>query len=165
MKFAKIRDVKSPVRGTDKSAGIDFFVPNYSEDFVKVFREKNPQCPNNEEGFVIRAHKRVLIPAGIKVRIPDNTALVAFNKSGVFSKKGLSVGACVVDADYTGELHISMFNSDDTDVKVAWGEKIVQFILLPVLFPEISECDSEELLYENFESDRGSGGFGSTGTN
>lgn len=41
MKFAKIRDVKSPCRGTSKSAGIDFFVPNYSEEFLKVFLKKN----------------------------------------------------------------------------------------------------------------------------
>ena len=42
LKYTKIRDVKSPVRGTAEAAGIDFFVPNYNIEFARAFREKNP---------------------------------------------------------------------------------------------------------------------------
>ena len=53
MKFAKIRDVKSPCRGTKKSAGIDFFVPSYSEDFLKVFQEKIPLVQMIMKAFML----------------------------------------------------------------------------------------------------------------
>lgn len=167
MKFAKIRDVKSPVRGTNRSAGIDFFVPNYSEEFLKVFREKNPTSPNCKDGFTIRAHKRVLIPAGIKTAVPEGHALFVNNKSGVASKKGIIFGANLIDEDYEGELHLSVINTDSQDVIVNWGEKLVQMVLLEVNYENAEECSIEELntIFESRNSERGSGGFGSTGTN
>jgi dUTPase len=162
MKFAKIRDVKSPCRGTSKSAGIDFFVPNYSEEFLRVFIEKNPACPNDNEGFYVRPHSRVLIPSGIKCAVPENYGLIAFNKSGVFTKSGLSVGACVVDCDYTGEIHLSLFNSTNDSTKILWGQKIIQFLLVPIFFDDVEEIDMDNL-FINFESERKDAGFGSTG--
>jgi dUTP pyrophosphatase len=166
MKYAKIRDVKSPCRGTSKSAGIDFFVPNYSEEFLKVFLEKN-SCPNNKEGFTIRAHKRVLIPAGIKAAIPAGYALFVNNKSGVATKKGLIFGANLLDEDYEGEFHISVINTDSQDVQVNWGEKLVQMVLLEVNYENAEECSIEELqeIFKSRNSERGEGGFGSTGIN
>jgi dUTP pyrophosphatase len=162
MKFAKIRDVKSPCRGTSKSAGIDFFVPNYSKDFLKVFQEKNPACPNDSEGFYVRPHSRVLIPSGVKCAVPEGYGLIAFNKSGVFTNHGLCVGACVVDPDYMGEIHISLFNSTENKVKILWGQKIIQFLLIPIFFDNIKEVNIDNL-FINFESERKDGGFGSTG--
>lgn len=167
MKYAKVRDVKSPCRGTKKSAGIDFFVPNYSEEFLKVFQEKNPVCLNDNEGFTIRAHKRALIPAGIKAAIPAGYALFVNNKSGVATKKGLIFGANLLDEDYEGEFHISVINTDSQDVQVKWGEKLVQMVLLEVNYENAEECSIEELqeIFKSRNSERGEGGFGSTGTN
>lgn len=67
---------------------------------------------------------------------------------------------CVVDEDYQGEVHIHMTNVGKEPVTIAPGDKIVQFILLPVLYAQPVEVPIEEL-YEQ-ETERGAGGFGST---
>ena len=84
------------------------------------------------------------------------------NKSGVCTKKGLTVGACLIDEDYQGEIHIHLINSSTNSTVIAAGEKIVQFVLKqnPDFF--LSET-SVNLLYEE-ETSRGEGGFGSTGS-
>jgi dUTP pyrophosphatase len=141
MKIKKVRDVKTPQRGTQGSAGIDFFVPN---DYIA-------QTLKNGES--------ALIPSGIKAQIPKGYALIAFSKSGVATKKQLAIGACVVDEDYTGEIHLHVYNWSNTETTIQPGEKLVQFILTPVLYAEIEVC--EELEFE--QTERGEGGFGSTG--
>lgn len=168
MKFAKIRDVKSPCRGTSKSAGIDFFVPNYSEEFLKIFQEKNPNCPfRKQDYFVIRPHEMVLIPSGVKCAIPEGFGLFVNNKSGVATKKGLTFMANVIDEDYEGEIHISLLNTTDEPISVFWGEKIVQMVLIEMNYELPEECSIEELqkIFKSRNSERGEGGFGSTGTN
>lgn len=141
--FSRIRAVKKPERGSEESAGIDFFVPNSSDRIT------------------IGQNQSALIPSGIHVNIPKGWALIAFNKSGVATKKGLIVGACVVDSDYQGEVHIHVINTLDSEVVVEPGEKLVQFLLVPIGLSEIKEVEPEYLYPET--SARGSGGFGSTG--
>jgi len=143
MKISKVKIVKTPTRGTPESAGIDFFVPE------GIFANLSPG-------------QSCLIPSGIKANVPTGHALVAFNKSGVAVKKNLHVGACVVDEDYQGEIHIHLNNTGVETVEISPGEKIIQFILLPVFYDIIEEVNLENL-YEK-ESIRGEGGFGSTGT-
>lgn len=164
IKFTKIRDVKTPARGTSQSAGIDFFIPERTEQFTKDLLEKSPGVSvHGASSFAIRPHGRVLIPSGIKVLLPENTALVAFNKSGIATKLGLDVGACVVDEDYTGEIHLSLVNTTESIILLDYGQKIIQFLLLPVMFDDVIEVSSEKELYSGIVSERGSGGFGSTG--
>ena len=141
MKIQTIRDVKIPTRGTPQSAGIDFYIPN---DYKETDLGPNQSA---------------LIPSGIKAEVPYGHALIAFNKSGVATKQGLQVGACVVDEDYTGEIHIHVTNVSDKRTLIFPGQKIVQFILLPINYARI------ELVYELPErnTQRGAGGFGSTG--
>jgi len=141
MKVQKIRQVKTPNRGTDQSAGIDFFVP---EDYSTT---------------ALQPGESVLIPSGIKAQVPAGYALIAFNKSGVATKQGLSVGACCVDEDYEGEIHLHMINTSSTIQTISTGQKLVQFILLPVSYAEVQEVT--ELKPRNTQ--RGAGGFGSTG--
>ena len=142
MKIAKVKAVKTPVRGTPESAGIDFFVP---------------------EGIIARLvpGQSCLIPSGIKADVPQGHALIAFNKSGVAVKKNLYVGASVVDEDYQGEIHINLTNVGREEVEINPGEKIIQFILLPVFYDTIEEVELENL-YAGATT-RGEGGFGSTG--
>lgn len=161
MKYTKIRDVKSLSRGTQQSAGIDFYIPN---DW------------NWGAEYRIRPGERVLIPSGIKAQVPAGHALIAFNKSGVATKTGLIMGACVVDEDYQGEIHLSLINTNhdhevfaegsyvkiDGTVVIKPGEKLAQFILLPVNYANPEETSIEELYLEVTE--RGEGGFGSTDT-
>lgn len=146
LKMIKVRNVDTPER-TGRNAGFDFFVPN-----------------GHYAGRIISANERATIPSGIKVRIPEGHALIAFNKSGVASKKGLQVGACVVDENYTGEICLDVYNTGVKPVVIAPGMKLIQFILIPVLYANVEVLDSEEELYKNFDTnERGGKGFGSTG--
>lgn len=162
MKFYKTLDVKSPTRGTKVAAGIDFFVPEATDAFTTAFEEKNPNIKLNSTGFMLKPHERVNIPSGIKAQVPEGYALIAFNKSGVSLKYGLDVGATVVDEDYTGVIHLSLVNTSDNEVRIEYGQKIIQFILLPVNYEMPEECKTEEEVFTR-ESERGSGAFGSTG--
>lgn len=143
IKFAKVRDVKSPTRGTAKSAGIDFYIPN---DFVET--QMSPL-------------ESVLIPSGIHVKVPEGYMLMANDKSGICTKFGLKVGAKIVDEDYQGEVHIHLIKATTGLVSLVPGMKIAQFILVPVSYAMPEETDLSDL-YES-ESERGADGFGSTG--
>jgi dUTP pyrophosphatase len=101
------------------------------------------------------------IPSGIRVNVPAGYAFIAHNKSGVALNKKLTVGACVVDEDYQGEIHLHLFNSGEETVKVESGEKIVQFLLVPVKYPAVKIVPDKELFHS--ATARGAGGFGSTG--
>ena len=143
MKISKIRNVKLPTRANSTDAGIDFFVP---EDQKMIRINPGESC---------------LIASGIKVNVPKGFALVAFNKSGVAVKKSLHVGACVVDNGYQGEVHINLTNVGEHEQVINPGDKIVQFVLLPLGDPFLQEVPESDLYTE--VSTRGEGGFGSTG--
>lgn len=142
MKISRIKDVKLPIRGTSKSAGLDFFVPN---DF---------------EAITLATGESIKIGSGIKVEIPENHVLIAFNKSGI-ALSGLSVGACVIDEDYEHEISLHVFNRSNNNVTIKPGQKLVQFLLQPIVYEEVIEVNEDEL-YINSTSER-TGGFGSTG--
>ena len=165
MKFTKLRDVKSPTRANATDAGIDFYVPEEDEAFIQDFEKKNPgiRWESRVNAWQVDPGDSVLIPSGVKVRFDPGHALVAFNKSGVAVKKGLSVMACVVDETYMGEVHLSLVNATNSFTYVYPGEKIVQFLLLPINYSQPEEVETEEKLYEGFKSSRGEGGFGSSG--
>jgi dUTP pyrophosphatase len=143
--IAKVRDVKTPTRGTVGSAGIDFYVPNdYPTRLCSIY-----------------PGERYFIPSGIKANVPAGYALIAFNKSGIALNKSLIAGAAVVDSDYQGEIHLHLINVGKDTVEIQPGQKILQFLLMPVDHCEINEV-SEVDLFSN-KTSRGSGGFGSTG--
>lgn len=161
MKFSKIKDVKSPQRGTDKAAGIDFFVPN---DFKET---------------VVKPGADLLIPSGIKMEIPEGYMLMGADKSGVVSSKSaceyigrqpkkdafdsiVILGAKIVDEDYQGEIHIHIVNVGSNPVTIKPGMKIAQFILVPVSYESLEEVSIDKLFSR--ESERGSGALGSTGS-
>jgi len=146
MKILRIRDVKMPVRGTEGSAGIDLFVPN------------------DQESIILNPGESAFIPAGIKARVPHGYALVAMNKSGIAAKKSLMVGACVIDEDYTGEIHIDLKNVGIESQAIHPGDKITQVLCLPVNYVAVEEASSEDEMFGDLVTERGSGGFGSTGT-
>ena len=145
LKVSKVRPVKTPTRGTPGSAGIDFYVPdNYPDNLCSI-----------------QPGERFFIPSGIKANVPSGYALIAMNKSGIALKKDLMVGACVVDSDYQGEIHLHLINTGKHTASIQPGNKLVQFLLVPIDHGPIEEV-SETSLYEDISS-RGSGGFGSTG--
>ena len=144
LKFIKTKEVKSPVRGHETDAGIDFFIP---EDF---------------ESITLQPNEDVLIDAGIKVVVPKGFALIFKEKSGVAVKKKLTIGACVVDSDYRGVVHLHLFNNGRNEVTLEPGDKITQGILVPIALGTPTEISEEE--YNSYDTERGEGGFGSTGT-
>lgn len=162
MKIFKCREVKTLDRGTEFSAGIDFFIPVFTNEFLDDLKEKNPKVTINGSNMFIEPHDRILIPSGIKVNIPDDHVFIMFNKSGVSSKKGLDVLASVIDQDYCGEIHISLVNTTSSKICISENEKIIQAILLPISYEDIEEVDSEIECFTNKDSNRGDGGFGST---
>ena len=143
MKFTKIRDVKTPTRGTPGSAGIDFYIPN------------------NFEMTNLEPNERINIPSGIKVKVPSDFMLCAFNKSGIANNFGLLVGACIIDEDYQGEIHLNVINTSREIICLTPGLKLVQFVLIPVFYDNLDEVDEDKLYLK--QTERGIGAFGSTG--
>lgn len=171
MKFTKIRQVPSPNRGTSQSAGIDFFIPfdtncikNQESSEVSVYHSEDNRLYGKEFKIYIPPGQSVLLGSGIRVNVPTGFALIGFNKSGVAVKKNLVLGACVIDEDYEGEIHFDLKNIGSETITIESGDKIAQFILLPVNYSEPEEVENADILYENSQSERGEGGFGSTGT-
>lgn len=156
------------------NAGIDFFIPEYTETFVRDFEQKN--LPENASLLTysngvtvvrIGPHGRANIPSGIRSRFAVNIALEAHNKSGIASKYGLIFGASTVDASYQGIIHINLINTTDTTIELPLGMKAVQFIPRLIDISDVAVYDdmSFEEFYRDFEhTNRGEGAFGSTGT-
>ena len=142
LRFSKIRNVKSPSRAHPYDAGIDFYVP----------KDYEPES--------IDPGKSAKIPSGIKVNVAVGMALVAFNKSGVATKHGLQVGACVVDSGYEGEVHLHVMNVSNRVVFLLPDTKLVQFLYLPISIAEPQEIENDKLFV--IQSRRGEDGFGST---
>lgn len=138
-----------PPKRKSGDAGFDFFVPaNYSRPFY------------------LSPGEDILINTRVRSKFPKNIALIAFNKSGVATKKKLSVGACVVDSSYQGEIHIHLFNLGKDTIYIQPGDKLVQFVPIKIDCEESINWVGTELSLEEFygeKSERGSGGFGSTG--
>jgi dUTP pyrophosphatase len=166
-------DVKAPVRDYG-NAGVDVFIPNATDAFVKAFNDKNltenAVLDFNEEGkpvIKIMPHGRANIPSGLRSFIPANVALEAHNKSGIATKYGLVFGASTVDANYQGIIHISLINTTNKVVELPLGMKAVQFIPRVIDTSPIAIADREmtlEEFYKDFEfTNRGEGAFGSTG--
>ena len=129
-------------------AGFDFYVPS---DFISCWI-----IPGDD----------ILINTKIRSKFPENRALIAFNKSGVATKKQLQVGACVVDSSYQGEIHIHLYNWGTKSICIESCDKLVQFVPIKIEPREAKFTDGTYTSVENFYgtvSDRGEGGFGSTG--
>lgn len=119
--------------------------------------------------FLLSPGQRIMIPSGIKSRMAEpGRALIAANKSGVATKKGLVFGAQVVDYTYKGEIHLSLINTSTKVVRIYEDDKILQFLETPVFTSEvvIETADDiekhEKEFYKGLQDDRKDGGFGST---
>lgn len=100
-----------------------------------------------------------MIPTGIAIALPEQTAAFIYARSGLATKKGIAPANCVgvVDSDYRGEIMVSLFNHSGEAYTISPGERMAQMVIAPVLTPEVQEADELE------DTVRGAGGFGSTG--
>lgn len=108
----------------------------------------------------IPAGERRLIPTGLAIALPgpEWVALV-YARSGLAIKHGLAPANCVgvIDSDYRGEVVVGLLNSSGEDYTVEPGERIAQLVIMPVTQARITVTDTLD------ETERGAGGFGSTG--
>ena len=114
-----------------------------------------------DQAVTIDPHETVMIPTGIAMEIPVGWAGLVYARSGLAMKRDLApankVG--VVDADYRGELMVALHNHGKSAQIVEPDERIAQLVIMPVNQANLTVVDEIE------ETERGAGGFGSTGTN
>ena len=117
-------------------------------------------CACIDAPVVIPAGARTVIPSGIAIALPspDYVALL-FSRSGMGIKSGISLSNSVgvIDSDYRGEIGVGLHNTSDADYTVNPGDRIAQLMITPVIRPTVTLVD------ELPASERGAGGFGSTG--
>lgn len=113
-----------------------------------------------DEDVTIDPQTRVLISTGLSIALEsaDYVAYI-FPRSGLSIKQGITLANCVgvIDSDYRGEVKVGLINLSDKPYTVKCGDRIAQMVISPVVHPEITVCDSLN------ETERGEGGFGSTG--
>ena len=117
-------------------------------------------CACVDEAVTLNAGERRLVPTGIAIALPspEYVALV-FARSGLGIRKGvcLSNGVGVIDSDYRGEIRVGLVNQSQTPYTVQPGDRIAQLAVMPVVQAELEITDTLD------ETQRGAGGFGSTG--
>ena len=113
-----------------------------------------------DEPITIAPRQLVSIPTGIAIALPgaDYVALI-FARSGLGVKHGISLsnGVGVIDSDYRGEIRVGLTNLSDREYTVQPGDRIAQLAVMPVTQAAVVQVDELD------ETDRGAGGFGSTG--
>ena len=136
IKFKLDEGAKMPRRAHDWDAGLDIFA---------------------RETKIVPARGSAKFDTGVHVALPNGTTGFLKSKSGLNVNYGITSEG-VIDAGYTGSIVVKLYNNSDVDYTVNAGEKISQLVILPVVIPEclISVTDLEE-------TERGNGGFGSTG--
>ncbi len=110
--------------------------------------------------LTLQSGETALVRTGLAVEIPEGFVGLVCARSGLATKRGLApankVG--VIDADYRGEVMVALHNHSTTSQTIEHGERIAQLVLVPYLTAAYEEADSLS------DTDRGIGGFGSTGT-
>ncbi len=113
-----------------------------------------------EQDVIIAPGKTELIPIGIAIDTGDvGLGAFIFARSGLATKQGLAPANCVgvVDSDYRGEVFVPLHNHSAAAATITHKQRIAQLVLMPVHTPKIEVCDQLPT------TDRGQGGFGSTG--
>ena len=144
LKIKKVREgAVIPKRATPGSAGMDLYAVLDSEKTL-------------ERGEIL------MVPTGIAIELPspDYVAYI-FARSGLAIKHGITLANCVgvVDSDYRGEVCVGLVNVSNTPYTITPGERIAQLVISPVSLMPTMEAESLS------DTERGEGGFGSTGKN
>ena len=124
-----------PTRAHETDAGLDL----YATEDATIFR-----------------HGSFTFDTGVHVEIPEGFVGFLKSKSGLNVNQGIQ-SAGVIDCGYTGSIRVKLYNHGSGMVHIKRGQKISQLVLLPIITPELELVDALE------ETERGSGGFGSSG--
>ena len=127
-----------PTRGSEYAAGYDLYA---------------------HDGATIKPHETAKIGTGVAIQPPKDTFGAVFARSGLATKQGLRPANCVgvCDYDYTGEYIVALHNDSNEERAIEAGERIGQVVFIPYINVSFVEVDELE------ETERGDGGFGSTG--
>ena len=140
VKIMMTRDMPTPAYATDGSAAVDL---------------------RAAESLSIEPGQRALVPTGVHIA-PETKNVVAIvaARSGLAIKHGISLsnGIGVIDSDYRGEVCVGLINHSDKTFNIERGDRVAQLMFMPVLIADLIESESLD------ETERGAGGFGSTGT-
>ena len=114
---------------------------------------------NIDEAVILRPLERAMIPTGLSIELPEGYEMQIRPRSGLAAKHGITVlnSPGTIDADYRGEIRVILVNLSNEEFRIEAGERIAQMVVAR------HEQVEWELTEELAESERGEGGFGSTG--
>ena len=137
LKIKKLNELAIiPTKGTQSAAGYDLY---------------------SSEVKTVPAKGKELIKTSISIAVPQGNYGRIAPRSGLAWKNFIGTGAGVIDCDYRGELMVLLFNHSDTNFDIKHGDRIAQLIIEKITETVIEECDDLD------STNRGNGGFGSTG--
>jgi dUTP pyrophosphatase len=148
--------------------GTEFIVSRVSPNAILPVRA-NPYDAGYDiaacEDAVIPARGKTIVNTGLAIQFPIDCYARIAPRSGLAAKNSIDVGAGVIDTSYSGLIKVILFNHSDTDFQVKIGDRIAQIIYEKIYTPfKLIEIEYEQLcIIANGKSDRGSGGFGSSG--
>lgn len=141
VKFMKLdKSATVPVYGTPFAAGAD----------LHALSDKNIKIEPGETVFV---------HTGLAMQIPDGLVGLIYARSGLACKRGLAPANCVgvIDSDYRGEIMVALHNYSNVAAEIEPGERVAQLVIAPYIAAEFEEAENLD------DTERGEGGFGSTG--
>ncbi|KAL8590688.1 hypothetical protein ACOMHN_062751 [Nucella lapillus] len=139
LKFAKLSgEATTPTRGSGQAAGYDLY---------------------SAYDYKVPARGKIVAKTDIQIALPEGCYGRVAPRSGLAAKHFIDVGAGVIDQDYRGNVGVVLFNFAEADFEVKKGDRIAQLICERIYIPQLEEVKVLE------DTDRGEGGFGSTGKN
>jgi len=150
LEYKRLRtNVMPPIRANPSDCGLDVFFN-----------------PADGKELKISINETKLLETGLVFEVPHGYMLEVKNRSSMASKKGVIVGGGVIDPGYEGEIKVNLINVGmNQPVTIQPGDKIAQLVLIPVIhFKAYEKVNGDLYDYPVAISDRGNGGFGSTGS-
>ncbi|XP_072349111.1 deoxyuridine 5'-triphosphate nucleotidohydrolase-like [Scyliorhinus torazame] len=139
LRFARLSEnARTPTRGSERAAGFDLY---------------------SAYNYMVPAQDKVIVKTDIQIAVPSGFYGRVAPRSGLAAKYFIDVGAGVIDEDYRGNVGVILFNFGKEPFEVKKGDRIAQLICERICYPELEELKTLD------ETERGAGGFGSTGTN
>ena len=116
-------------------------------------------CALLDDKVVLKPGERTILPTGLFFEIPQGYEIQVRPRSGLAAKNGVTVlnTPGTIDSDYRGELKVILINLGDSDFEISSGDRIAQIVVAPVTLGNFIQVESIS------ETERGTGGFGSTG--
>lgn len=166
--FYQKRNKTIPDYATEFSAGFDLSVDIEAGDVINKYDHRNQKIEITARGqdnaparLYLEPGDRALVPTGLHADIPEGYYIAIHARSGTSWKQGLILtnGVAVIDADYVGEIFISVTNNSGTRVVLEDGERIAQGLLMPAVKAPFKRLDTKPA-----QKTSRAGGFGSTGS-